>query len=127
MGAGVAELKGQLAKVVVQLATAPESAELLEQQAALEAELKAAKAKKSAATAAAGAYGLYAAAPARPPAVSPAPSPARPPRPNLTHKHSPRRFLGALPFMQRRRPTRSRTRSALETSSWSWSWSGWRR
>ena len=66
MGAGVAELQGKLAKVVVQLATAPESAELLEQQAALEAELKAAKAKKSADSAAAGAYGLYAASPARP-------------------------------------------------------------
>jgi hypothetical protein len=65
MGAGVAELMDQLAKVEEQLAAAA-LPELLAKKAALEAELKAAKAKKSAATAAAGAYGLYAAFSARP-------------------------------------------------------------
>ena len=88
MGAGVAELVGQLAAVNVQLATAPESAELLVQRAALEAELKAAKAKKSAASAAAGAWCLLSSFSRALYVVSPAPSPARPPRPNLTHKHS---------------------------------------
>ncbi len=62
MGAGVAKLKEQLEKVDVQLAVAALTpdvrAKLLEQKAAMEAELKAAKAKKSAASAAAGAYGL---------------------------------------------------------------------
>ena len=62
MGAGVAELKEQLAEVDKQLTAAAlipaERAELLAQKEVLEAELKAAKAKKSAASAAAGAYGL---------------------------------------------------------------------
>ena len=58
MGAGVAELKDQLVEVKKQLATAPESVELLEQKAVLEAALKAAQAKKSEDAAAAGAYGL---------------------------------------------------------------------
>ena len=51
----------QLAKVEEQLAAAPpdKRAELLEQTAALKAELKDAMAKKSAASAAAGAYGLF--------------------------------------------------------------------
>ena len=87
MGAGVAELQGKLAKVVVQLATAPESAKLLEQQAALEAELKAAKAKKSAASAAAGAWCLLSSFSRAPNAVSPAPSPARP-SPCISHTNT---------------------------------------
>jgi hypothetical protein len=70
MGAGVAELKEQLAAVNVQLATAAlptdKRAELLAQMAALKAELKAAKAKKSADSAAAGAYGLFCSCHARP-------------------------------------------------------------
>ena len=78
MGAGVAELKEQLAAVNVQLATAAESAELLEQKAALEAELKAAQAKKSADSAAAGAYGLFCSFPARAPCSSPRACAARP-------------------------------------------------
>ena len=111
MGAGVAELKEQLAAVNVQLATAAESAELLEQKAALEAELKAAQAKKSADSAAAGAYGLFCSCHARPPTVSPAPSPARPPRPTSHPKHF-LTLLRALPFMQApRRRTTAATRS----------------
>jgi hypothetical protein len=59
MGAGVAELQGQLAAVnVLLLDTAADSAERLVQKAALEAALKAAQAKKSEDAAAAGAYGL---------------------------------------------------------------------
>ena len=61
MGAGVAELKEQLAAVNVQLATAPTAkrGELLAQKEALKAELKDAQAKKSEDAAAAGAYGLF--------------------------------------------------------------------
>ena len=84
----MAELQGKLAKVVVQLATAPESAELLEQQAALEAELKAAKAKKSADSAAAGAYGLFKAFPRAPPCSFAKSLRSTPPSPCISHTHS---------------------------------------
>ena len=116
MGAGVAELKEQLAAVNVQLATAAESAELLEQKAALEAELKAAQAKKSADSAAAGAYGLFCSCHTRPPAVSPAPSPARPPR--LAHLTHNTRY-----HAQARRPRRCRSRSP-RLLSWNAGWGG---
>ena len=63
MGAGVAELKEQLAAVNVQLATAvlptTKRVELLEQKEALMAELKDAQAKKSADSAAGGAWCLF--------------------------------------------------------------------
>jgi hypothetical protein len=89
MGAGVAELKEQLAAVNVQLATAvlptAKRVELLAQKAALEAELKAAQAKKSAASASGGAYGLLCSFSRALYAVHPAPSPARPPRPFISH------------------------------------------
>jgi len=84
MGAGVAELQAQLAKVDVQLAAPALTHDvrevLLEQKAAMEAELKAAQAMKSAHSAAAGAWCLFCSFPARPCCFS-TPSPARPPRP----------------------------------------------
>jgi hypothetical protein len=82
MGAGVAELKEQLAEVDKQLAVAALTpyvrAKLLEQKAAMEAELKAAQAMKSAHSAAAGACGLQAAAPRPPPSVFKEPPPHAP-------------------------------------------------
>ena len=108
MGAGVAELKEQLAAVNEQLATAalPKRAELLAQKEALEAELKAAQAKKSADSAAAGAYGLFCSF-FRAPLLFPPRLPLHAHLAlHLTHTHfdaSPR-----PPFLQRRRPTRRR-------------------
>ena len=100
MGAGVAELKEQLAAVNVQLAAAPpdKHAELLDQQAALEAELKAAQAKKSANSAAAGAWCLLSSFSHARPAVSPAPLPHAPLALHLTNTIL--TLLCALPFMQ---------------------------
>jgi hypothetical protein len=69
MGAGVAELKGQLAKVDVQLAAPALTHDvrevLLAQKEAMKVELKAAQAMKSAHSAAAGAWCLFCSFPAR--------------------------------------------------------------
>ena len=98
MGAGVAELMDQLAKVEEQLAAAAESAELLVQKAALEAELKAAKAKKSAASAAAGAWCLLSSFSRSPPCSFPRAFSRTPPRPAHLTQYTLGRLFGALPF-----------------------------
>jgi len=104
MGAGVAELKDQLVEVKKQLATAPESVELLEQRAVLEAELQAAQAKKSADSAAAGAWCFLSSCHARPTLFL---------RPSPCISHNTRYdAFSPLPFMQARR---RRLRSAWRT------------
>jgi hypothetical protein len=107
MGAGVAKLKEQLEKVDVQLAVAALTpdvrAKLLEQKAAMEAELKAAQAMKSAHSAAAGAWCLFCSFPARPTLFLPRLPPHAPRPAHLTHIHS--LTLLCPPFLQRRRPT----------------------
>ncbi len=90
MGAGVAELQGQLAAVNVQLATAALTpdvrAELLARKEAMEAELMDAKAKKSADSASGGAYGLLSSFYRAPPTqLRKDPSPARPARTPKLH------------------------------------------
>ncbi len=109
MGAGVAVLKEQLAKVDVQLAAPALTHDvrevLLAQKAALEEELKAAQAKKSAGSAAAGACSLLSSFSRAPPCSFPSAFPRTPPSPCISHNTlfdaSPR-----PPFLQRRRPSR---------------------